>query len=73
MAALFIFTMGWGTATLLSGDPWCMIFFAFSCFLLLLYWSMGLILPYLLRATSAGKRGHENHPSRRGEIHREAV
>lgn len=48
MAALISISVLWGAATLFSGKMWCLILFAASTFLLVIYWALTIIVPRLV-------------------------
>ncbi len=62
MAALTVFASIWGAATLISGETWCLIAFAVSCALLLVFWALAVIIPGMPKKTRAAPRVEE--PSR---------
>lgn len=35
----------WGVATLISGETWCLVTFAFFCVCLVIFWALALIMP----------------------------
>ena len=47
LAGLMIFASVWGAATLISGSMWCLVLFAFACFILVLYWALMMLVPRL--------------------------
>lgn len=65
ITALTFFSFCWGAATLFSGRVWCLAVFASSVFLLVLYWGLVLLVPYLGVMPSREKEGHELQGLRR--------
>ena len=46
-ALLTLLAFAWGTATLFSGKTWCLAFFAAFSILLVFFWLLTIIVPYL--------------------------
>ena len=67
LAGLMIFASIWGVATLISGSMWCLVLFAFACFILILYWALMMLVPRLAVSPQSSQ------PSRRPERDLEEV
>jgi hypothetical protein len=65
ITALTLFSFCWGAATLFSGRAWCLAVFAASVVLLVLYWGLVLLVPYLSVMPSREKEGRELQGLRR--------
>ena len=65
ITALTFLSFCWGAATLFSGRGWCLAVFAASVFLLVLYWGLVLLVPYLSVMPSREKEGRELQGLRR--------
>lgn len=56
MASLLVLASLWGVATLISGAVWCLVLFAISCFLLVAFWGLTIIVPRAMSARSESGR-----------------
>ena len=66
-AALSLFAFTWGIAALLSGKAWCLVLFAVFTVLLISFWLLSIIVPYMAapaRTARAGGKGARGFPSR---------
>ncbi|MBC7247964.1 MAG: hypothetical protein H5T73_09320 [Actinobacteria bacterium] len=65
ITALTFFSFCWGAATLFSGRTWCLAVFAASVSMLVLYWGLVMLVPYLSVMPSLEKEGRELQVPRR--------
>jgi len=47
VTGLAIFASIWGVATLISGTIWCLVVFSLASILLVVYWALSIIVPYV--------------------------
>ncbi|MBC7230693.1 MAG: hypothetical protein H5T74_09935 [Actinobacteria bacterium] len=68
---LTLLAFSWGAATLFSGKAWCLALFVSSSIMLIVFWLLTIIVPYLAapartRRREGGRGRHlERHPDRR--------
>lgn len=61
-ALLTLLAFAWGAATLFSGKTWCLFFFATFSILLIFFWLLTIIVPYLASPTRS-TRGRNTEAS----------
>lgn len=59
IAVLTFLSFCWGAATLFSGRGWCLALFAAFTFLLVLYWGLVLLTPYLSAVHTTWEEGNQ--------------